>query len=486
MNLKSWPTQIAWRAWRASTVKAVAAFHAALSFPAETQAGVLQRILGVADGTAWAKYHGLSRSSSLADFRQRVPVQESDSLEPWILRIRGGECAVLTRSPVERLVPTSGTTGASKLIPMTRASRAEFSIAVDAWMGDLMRQVPGIMKGSCYLATSPCLDVADTGGAVPVGFAADHAYLGPLARAGLSAILAVPPSVASLRGENWREATRHHLFSTKDLRFLSLWHPGYLDALFDEKELASLSNQWSNLAVISTWADGACAGPAMELMKRFPLASHQSKGLWLTEGVVSIPWQGQHPIALLSGFLEFENEEGEVLLAHELVTSRSYRPVLTNSAGLYRYRTGDLVEVTGFLEKTPCLRWIGRADAVSDLCGEKLSEAQVTLALQEIGYPHFALMVPTSDRDGLRYRCLYSADHDLNIQRLESILVRNPHYRWARQLGQLGPIQPQPASASDIQRLQEMLRHQQGPHVKQLHLLLRPAAGIQEIPGSPV
>src|SRR5690606_37326601 len=134
----------------------------------------------------------------------------------------------------------------------------------------------------------------------------------------LNHVVAVPGSVAGLRGAAWRAATRHYLMQARNLRFLSLWHPGYLDALFDAEELAELAEKWANLTLISSWADGACAEPARRLIQNFPQAHHVPKGLWLTEGIVTVPWHSAHPIALLSGFFEFEDDEKTLHLAHEL------------------------------------------------------------------------------------------------------------------------------------------------------------------------
>ena len=55
---------------------------------------------------------------------------------------------------------------------------------------------------------------------------------------------------------------------------------------------------------------------------------------------------------------------------------------MTTGSGLYRYRTGDLVEVG---TDGRAIRFIGRTGNVSDLVGEKLSEAQVTRAFAKAG-----------------------------------------------------------------------------------------------------
>ena len=44
--------------------------------------------------------------------------------------------------------------------------------------------------------------------------------------------------------------------------------------------------------------------------------------------------------------------------------------------GLYRYRLNDCVEILGFVNECPLLRFVGRKDKVVDLFGEKLNELE--------------------------------------------------------------------------------------------------------------
>jgi hypothetical protein len=82
---------------------------------------------------------------------------------------------------------------------------------------------------------------------------------------------------------------------------------------------------------------------------------------------------------------------GEALLADELEAGRHYAVVLTTGGGLYRYQLGDLVEVTGHHGALPVLRFVGRLDRVSDLVGEKLNEAFVGAVLATLGVPQARL-----------------------------------------------------------------------------------------------
>ena len=56
---------------------------------------------------------------------------------------------------VERLVPTSGSTAAAKLVPFTADLRGEFTTAIDAWLVDLFMARPALMGGPAYWSISP-------------------------------------------------------------------------------------------------------------------------------------------------------------------------------------------------------------------------------------------------------------------------------------------------------------------------------------------
>jgi len=134
-------------------------------------------------------------------------------------------------------------------------------------------------------------------------------------------------------------------------------------------------------------------------------------------------------------------------LAHELITGKTYRVIVTTGGGLYRYALGDLVRVTGFIQDAPCLRFIGREGNVSDLFGEKLQGAFVegvirrALAHQNIN-PRFFLLAPVvGAMPKPAYTLFLEADtiSDAAIlqRNLEEGFGKNFHYKHCRRLGQL-------------------------------------------------
>ena len=176
---------------------------------------------------------GAAARALATEYQARVPVATYDDLAPFIDRIRAGEPSVLTRSRVERLVPSSGSTAAVKLLPSTREGQGEFSRAVDAWIADLFLHHPSLVGGRAYWSISPALP-ADRSGAVPVGYDHDSAYLGIVRQTLARAALAVPDVVSGVHdGDAFRYVTLLFLVHARDLRLISIWHPTFLGRLLD-------------------------------------------------------------------------------------------------------------------------------------------------------------------------------------------------------------------------------------------------------------
>src|SRR5688572_10954461 len=165
---------------------------------------------------------------------------------------------------VERWVRTSGSSGASKDIPYTRALRHEFDRAIAPWIVSLFRAEPRAFAGEAYWSISP-------------GAESDEEILGPVRRRLVRAVQAVP--TVRLTNENFREETLRHLTRCRTLSLISVWHPSFLDLLVGDIDT---EKTWPHLRVISCWADANAAAPAAALAKKFPHAKIQPKGLLST------------------------------------------------------------------------------------------------------------------------------------------------------------------------------------------------------------
>jgi hypothetical protein len=87
-------------------------------------------------------------------------------------------------------------------------------------------------------------------------------------------------------------------------------------------------------------------------------------------------------LAITSHYFEFVPESGGAPVPVEgLRDGERYAILLSNSAGVWRYDLGDVIEVCGFWQNTPRIRFVRKTGAASNLVGELLEEAHVNRAL---------------------------------------------------------------------------------------------------------
>jgi hypothetical protein len=487
--------------WLASFLPAHLAFQRAIRNPERTQAAMLEKLLRQDAGCAYGKRWQFSRLRGPRDFQNAVPLVSYEDLAPWLRRMTDGEPDVLTSKPVLMFEKTSGSSDFAKYIPYTASLRNEFRNAIGAWMCDLYWHHPKLITGNAYWSLTPLARGKEyTRGGLPVGFESDAEYFGNGQRKLLNTLMAVPNETARISElTECLYVTLRFLLQSPSLAFVSVWSPTFLTILLDllrldgdrlccdlrdgdlrppnpisSSELEPLKKRlradparaellrkilrrtgpnaahelWPNLRMISCWADASSRLAVPAIRESFPEKPIQGKGLLATEGVVSIPiCSAQGSVAAVtSHFLEFlENGSTTPRLLHELEVGSEYSVLLTTSGGLWRYRLGDRVRVTGFLKQTPVLEFVGREGNVSDVCGEKLSAVFVDSVLLELESeractPGFAMLAPSFGVTP-RYVLFFHGRIETGrfAELLDAKLRRNPHYDYCRKLGQLSP-----------------------------------------------
>ena len=450
----------------------------------------LLRMLERNSETEFGKRHFFENIRSVSDFQKNVPLHGYDDFAPFIGRMADGEPDVLFGGRAVAFERTSGSnslnsrptgTGsrAAKLVPYSAHSLQDFRLALLPWLSSLIREHG--LTGSAYWSVSPAMRrPGTTTGGIPIGMV-DHAYLGQDTAEDFVTLSAVPAWVGNI-GElsSWRLATLYHLLLAEDLSFVFLWSPSFFLRLLDglreaAPELRLLLREggildghrleaapavlpclesclrsgdfrllWPRLKLISAWADASAAGYAEMLQKALPGVSFQPKGLLCTEGVVTVPNdQGKTVTVEGCGFLEFLDQDGQILLEPALREGSEYQVIMSTSGGLYRYLSGDQVLCTGRNKGKAVLRFTGRAGLTSDLVGEKLAEPFVCGCLEGLSgfrmllpqggaFPHYLLLLDMQDYD--------EPGAQEAAKTVEAALTANPQYAYARALGQLGSV----------------------------------------------
>jgi hypothetical protein len=396
------PVVLANAAVLASALPRYRAFLRALDDPERAQRRRLQAIAGM----------------TYEAFRERVPLSDYADYAEQIERAIG--------DPSLRFVPTSGSTSLRKWIPYPPAFTRELDAAAAPWLADLMLRDPRVMRGPHYWSLSWLPDELRA----RRGANDDLDALPPLRRALLRATMAVSPAVAQLAtSDDAMRETARQLAACEDLALISVWSPTFLLELL---RLMPWPPHWPRLRVISCWTSSTSGRWAAELAERFPQATVQGKGLWATEGVVTIPFRGAYPLALRSHFYEFRRGD-EIVPSWELREGDVVQPIVTASSGLHRYALHDRVLITGFLHRTPTLAFLGRLDG-TDLVGEKVSAEVAASVLASVDAltlfavatprPHYVVVAERGDANALALR-------------VDAALRAHHHYALAREVGQL-------------------------------------------------
>ena len=473
-----------WPSIAVAAAPALAANMAALAEPAAQQARWLAEVLRRNADTQYGRRHRFAAIHSIADYVGSVPIVRYQDLAPEIDAIADGAASILTADPVIAFEETSGSTSGRKLVPYTRSGLHDFESAALVWLRQLADVHPSITAGKAYWSISPVGRMPRrTAGGLPIGFASDAGYFSDETALSLASLSAVPLTAGRIADmDEWLFFTLRSLLACEALSFISVWSPTFLSLLLDalpplaDKVLAAihdgkagcplssdvtgdfepqperarclanalrssdLSAIWPKLAVVSAWSHGAAQGPFEALRRRLPGVAFDGKGLMATEGIVSIshPRHAQPLPALAWSLIEFIGEDGRSYLAHELEANGIYRVVITNRNGLYRYDLGDRVLCRRAEGGVPELAFLGRADLICDMVGEKLDEVFVTACLGQIRTQ--AILAPV-DAPFPHYELLQDVDRPIaDTVALEGALDANPHYAYARRLGQLGPI----------------------------------------------
>jgi hypothetical protein len=179
-------------------------------------------------------------------------------------------------------------------------------------------------------------------------------------------------------------------------------------------------------------------------------------GLLASEGRVTIPLEDGTPAGVLdtqAAFFEFipieqwDHPQPDTLTARALEIGRDYTVVLTNSAGLVRYRLDDVVRVRGSFEQAPILEFLHRAGRVSSVAGEKLTENQVVEAVRSaavrMGLPTFDFIIAPQWADPPFYQmsCARATTVELAEAIDQALAEQNDEYRSRRKSLRLGTLQ---------------------------------------------
>ncbi|VTS03349.1 GH3 auxin-responsive promoter-binding protein OS=Singulisphaera acidiphila (strain ATCC BAA-1392 / DSM 18658 / VKM B-2454 / MOB10) GN=Sinac_6215 PE=4 SV=1: GH3 [Gemmata massiliana] len=420
-------------------------FEIACETPEAVQNALLFDILRKQADTQFGRDHKFGAITSVAEYRNNVPVAPYEYVSPYIEKVQTGDTRALLADPrVLMFALTSGTTASRKLIPVTDSYLAAYRRGWNMWGVKMYRDNRGrriAMRPIVQLGGDP--EEFRTPSGIPCGNLSGYTamvqrrlikwmYTVPhvtgkikdaKARYYVALRFSIGRNVSQLMAAN--PSTLVQLARALDAEKESLLrdlHDGTLRADLDispevrdyltprakknpvrADELSAIAGKLGRLypmdvwptdaTVINTWTGGSMGPYLRQLPQYYGEPPVHDLGLLASEGRFTIPLSGGTASGVLdiwSHYFEFI-PEGEidsprptVLGAHELREGGSYFILPTTSYGLYRYHISDLVRVTGFQGKTPLVEFLGKGHRFANLTGEKLSEYHVTKAMDAV------------------------------------------------------------------------------------------------------
>jgi len=414
------------------------AFEEATKDPMAAQKKVLFNYLRRQRDTEYGRAHRFSKIRSIEDYRKAVPLNDCESIRPYIERMTKGEKNVLIKDPVIFFGATSGTTAEPKYIPTTKFSDKQKSLLTDIWSYYITKDHPNVLDGKILALISPQVEGYMKSG-ISFGAESGHGYrdISPFVRH----LYALPYRVFEIADYDARYYTILRIAMEKNVTTIATlnpntisllcqkitqWqdriirdiHDGTLNAGFKiekdirrELELVLRPNHkrsgelgriisekkellpkyfWPGMALIECWKAGTMKMYLRELKKYFGEIPIRDMGCLSTEARSSIPMTDAGAggvLAIETNFYEFipkedaDKKDKRLLTCDCLEEGKEYFLVVTTAAGLYRYDIDDLVRVNWFFNKTPVIEFMQKGINASSLAGEKLYESQVNDAL---------------------------------------------------------------------------------------------------------
>ena len=410
----------------------------------EVNKNLLINIINDNKNTEYGKKHKFYKIHTIEDYKNNVDLSNYSDFETYILRECKGEKNILTKEDVEYFGHSSGTTGSQKILPVTKTSR---NIALKL-NGILCQKLlyDSLKENWTYGKGAMIVDMVSEEKSKENTYIASASSAGMSKIKGISSYVWTSPKEVMEMNDKDTAFYLHVLFALKekDLMYIgSLFISSILDFFrFIEKNHVQLVKDLRNgtvsdklkitpeVRLILNKKLGKSPKRADEIEKEFNLGFKGiAKRIWkkiiyiacvtganfnnyndivkyytdnlpicsiayaATEGFIGVnPYcdKIEYVIVPDSCFYEFiklkdiDNNNPKTYLINELHIDEAYEIVLTTVNGLYRYRLGDIVKVTGFYNNTPKIQFLFRKNMLLNMVSEKTTENHVNSALLKV------------------------------------------------------------------------------------------------------
>lgn len=331
-----------------------------IKYPVEVQNDLLMDLIKIAKNTEWGKRYEFKSIKSYQDFKERVPLQDYESLQQDILRIKQGEQNILWPTEIKWFAKSSGTvTGKSKFIPISKESLIDCHYKG----GKDLLAIYHHNHPESKLILGKTLVV---GGSSEINSFGKNSYYGDL-----SAIIMknfpfwveqrrVPDLSVALMAE-WEDKIEKmaKLTAQEDVSNISgvpSWTLILLQKIIEITNAKNISEVWPNLELYMH--GGVNFSPYKnqfdDLLERKSINYYENYNA--SEGFFGLQDQSQSDEMLLmldyGIFYEFipmdeiENTTPKTICLEDVELNTNYAVVISTNTGLWRYQIGDTIKFT--------------------------------------------------------------------------------------------------------------------------------------------
>ncbi|APU68753.1 GH3 auxin-responsive promoter family protein [Christiangramia flava] len=366
-----------------------------VKYPNEVQQELLKNLISKAKNTEIGQQYSFSEIENYETFRERVPIQKYEDIEPSIERSRRGENNIFWPTPIKWFAKSSGTTNSkSKFIPVSHDSLLDCHYAAGK---DLL---------CIYLNNNPQSQLF-TGKSLRLGGSKEIYRENGTSYGDLSAILidnmpfwaefsSTPSNEVSLM-HDWEikmpaivNETIHE--NVTSLAGVPSWMLVLLNNVLDTTGHDNLFEVWPNLEVY--FHGGVSFEPyAPQYQKIIPQENFRFYEIYnASEGFFACQDQNDQKDMLLlldyGIFYEFipmdiyGKEKEQAIPLSEVEIGKNYAVVITTNAGLWRYKIGDTVRFTSIDPYR--IKVSGRTKHHINVFGEELIIENAETALKKV------------------------------------------------------------------------------------------------------
>ncbi|MEE4258100.1 MAG: GH3 auxin-responsive promoter family protein [Bacteroidales bacterium] len=479
-----------------------------MKYPHDVQKEWFNRLISTAKDTEYGKRYDFSSIDNYARFRERLPINDYDSLRDDIEQLMKGRQNLLWPTDIKLFAKSSGTTSdKSKFIPVSQESLEEchykggkdmLSVYMHSNPDSLMFDGRGLAMGGSHTIKE---------------LNNDEYYVGDLSALIIqklphwAEIMRVPKRKVALMDE-WEEKIEKMAQTTIPHNVTSLsgvpsWTLLLLNRILEITGKDNILEVWPNLEVF--FHGGVNFGPYRKqfetLIPRHDM--HYRNTYNASEGFFGLQERQDHDDLLLmldyGIFYEFipmtelDREHPGAIPLDEVEVDVNYAMVITTNAGLWRYMIGDTVK---FTSTNPYhIKITGRTRSFINAFGEELIVENAEKALEiatrkckAVINDYTAAPVYLEGKENAAHEwliefkrepadlefftetldnALKSLNSDYEAKRYHDMILREPivrklpggtFYKWMKKRGKLGGQNKVPRLANDRQYVDEILK----------------------------